>query len=142
MKKGFTLIELLVTVAIIGILASAVMVNMAGIRQRARDVQRKKDVLQIQAGLEWYRTDIGAYHPSESYPACGQALINGTTTYITKMPCDPLPGAAWGTSYFYASTGNAYSLYTCLENANDPERDATKQTRCGAAGASFTVQSL
>ena len=36
-QKGFTLIELLVVVAVIGILASAVVVNFSGAQERARD---------------------------------------------------------------------------------------------------------
>lgn len=50
-KKGFTLIELLVVVAIIGILATLIIVNLAGARQRANDAQNKNNFSEIQKAL-------------------------------------------------------------------------------------------
>ena len=57
LKKGFTLVELLIVVAIIGILSTLLMANFIGVRQRARDAQRKADLRQIQSALELYRSD-------------------------------------------------------------------------------------
>ncbi len=121
-QKGFTLIELLIVVAIISILSSLLMVNFVGIRQRARDGERKADLRQIQAALELYRSDQGAY--PTSLPTCNSSssLSAGSTVYMKTIPCDPLGGA-----YGYDEGGSTYCLRACLENANDLDQDAKNE---------------
>lgn len=73
-KRGFTLIELLVVIAIIGILASIVIVGVGGVRERARDTKRKADLKTIQTALENY------YSKEKHYPITtldGLALESG-----------------------------------------------------------------
>src|SRR3990167_9460895 len=59
--RGFTLIELLVVIAIVGLMSGFLVANFIGIKQRARDGQRKSDLRQIQAALELYRSDNASY---------------------------------------------------------------------------------
>lgn len=136
-QKGFTLIELLIVIAIIGILAALLLVNLIGIRQRARDAQRKSDLRQIQSAIELYRADSGSYPTSLS--TCGQSLTGSgasPSTYMQKIPCDPLTGG----SYTYSSAGSTYSLIACLENSNDSQKDGTNVSPCnGTTNFSFTV---
>jgi general secretion pathway protein G len=137
-QKGFTLIELLVVIAIIGVLAGLLLVNLIGIRQRARDAQRKSDLRQIQSAIELYRADSGSY--PTSLVACGQPLIGSgstPTTYMQKLPCDALTNV----TYTYTSDGTTYSIIACLENSNDSQRDSTNIAPCnGSTSFSFTVK--
>lgn len=131
--KGFTLIELLIVIAIIGVLSTLLMANFVGVRQRARDAQRKSDLRQIQSALELYRADQGVYPISGSsngnFPsACGAAFksTDGNITYMTKVPCDSL-GADYYNSgnYFYQGGGATYNIQACLENAGDTQGTTT-----------------
>jgi type II secretion system protein G len=139
-EDGFTLIELLVVIVIVGVLATMTlaMINLPGVRQRGRDVQRKSDLRQIQTALELYRSDIGSY--PASLPACGSALTSGSNSYMQKVPCDPLNTGQY--TYRYTTTGSTYSLIGCMENVNDPQKDATNNTTYCTGGQtnwSFTV---
>ncbi|TSC75972.1 MAG: hypothetical protein G01um101430_142 [Parcubacteria group bacterium Gr01-1014_30] len=60
-NKGFTLIELLVVIAIIGILASIVLVSLAGARNRARDARVTADMGQIRTVATVYEGNNGNY---------------------------------------------------------------------------------
>lgn len=117
-QPGFTLIELLIVIVIIGILTTLATVNYIGVRERARDAQRKSDLSQIQTALEFYRTD------NNQYPAtlpCGGSLKTTETTYLNKIPCDP---SNTTTEYVYLpNTTNylTYTLYGCIENKNDKD---------------------
>ena len=133
--KGFTLIELLIVIAIIGVLSALLMANFIGVRQRARDSQRKADLRQIQSALELYRSDLSSYQTTASFPACNLSLISGGTTYMQKVPCDPTNTSPF--VYSYSSGGTTYTLYACLENGSDSQKDASKQSSCTLA--SFTV---
>ncbi len=60
-KKGFTLYELLVVFAIIGVLASVVIVSLNEARKKARDTQRMSDLQQVQLALRQYKDVYGRY---------------------------------------------------------------------------------
>lgn len=139
LSSGFTLIELLIVIAIIGILTTLLMVNFIGIRQRARDAERKSDLRQIQAALELYRADTSDY-PSSPLPACGTSFANNGVTYMQKLPCDPINSGDF--KYTYTSTGTTYVIYACLENVNDLQKDAANNATYCAGGTtdwSYTV---
>ncbi|MCL6096137.1 MAG: type II secretion system protein GspG [Patescibacteria group bacterium] len=133
-KKGFTLVELLIVVAIIGVLATLLMVNFVGVRQRARDAQRKSDLRQIQSALEIYRADNSSYPLAVSglNSGCPASFTYNGTTYMSKVPCDPL-----GASYIFSSTGSTYSITACLENTNDSQKD--QANACSLPYWSYTL---
>lgn len=122
-KKGFTLIELLIVVGIIGILATLLMANFIGVRQRARDAQRKSDLRQIQSSFEIYRSDQNTY--PNALPNCGSSLTGGSpaNTYMQKVPCDPVGSSySFNSGKYYLSSGaSTYLLQACLENSADTQ---------------------
>ena len=143
-RNGFTLIELLVVIAIVGILAGFLMANFIGVRQRGRDGVRKSDLRQIQSALELFRSDKGCYPGPgcaalNPLPACGSAMASGGITYMQEIPCDPLGTAPFVYSYTSAGGGATYSLFSCLENTNDPQKDSSNNAACTGASWSFTV---
>lgn len=133
--SGFTLIELLIVIAIIGILSTLLMANFIGVRQRARDAQRKSDIRQLQAALELYRADTGQYPAggtttSLNSTACTTSnaftytnASGQTSTYMSLIPCDSLGSTSWfnNGNYYYSSTGSTYVLIACLENSADTD---------------------
>lgn len=142
-RKGFTLIELLVAISIIGILSSFLLANFVGVRQRARDGVRKSDLRQIQSALELYRSDKAKYPDSSSLLACGSPLqdtSNPPVVYMKKVPCDPSSKAVY--KYNVGSDNRTYSIMACLENKNDSQIDAKKDTSpCdGTANFSYTLE--
>lgn len=136
-RRGFTLIELLVTVSIIGVLSTLVLANLNAGRERGRDVQRKSDLRQIQAGLRLWYNDQGVYPDtgaSNKIKGCGTAGAEtdcswgqtwslGSTTYMEPLPKDPVSSR----NYIYARTSlDEYTLKACLENKSDDDCGATE----------------
>lgn len=93
-SHGFTLVELLVAIAIIGVLASVVLVSLQGAKQNSRDTQRKSDLQQVQVALRVYRDS----HPTAGYPSypSGDVLGDGAgfdallAPYLANSISDPL----------------------------------------------------
>lgn len=139
-RRGFTLIELLIVISIIGVLTGVIVPNFMGVRERARDVERKSDLKALQQGLELYK--MNANPPS--YPAninrtCGQPWTNndGTYRYMTEFPCDPLTNT---TRYIYTrSTNLTYTLSACLENRADADGTVDCRTANGGLGLLYSL---
>ena len=139
-KLGFSLVELLIVIAVIGVLTSVlvVVINPSAQIARAHDAQRKSDLRQIQSALEMYRSDNGTYPPSASFPACGNALVGGTVTYLSNIPCDPKKSSGYynaGSYYYRSSTTSTYVLEACLENGIDNQGTTTSQASSPAAAS-------
>lgn len=159
-KAGFTLVELLVAIGIISLALAFLFPNFMGARERARDMQRKSDLKQVQSALELYKQDRSppAYPTGSISTSCGGGGFEGVESpmccnqcwssqadcagnlYMRKFPCDPAGGNP--TPYIYSrdSVDNLkYALTACLENPVDPDRDPTPEPTCGAGKASYTV---
>ncbi|MDD3156307.1 MAG: prepilin-type N-terminal cleavage/methylation domain-containing protein [Candidatus Pacebacteria bacterium] len=60
-KKAYTLIEMLMVVAIIGVLASSILIGLGSTRSKARDTRRLTDLKSTQTALELYYSKYGVY---------------------------------------------------------------------------------
>jgi len=153
-NKGFTLIEILVVVAIIGVLASIVLVGLGGARRQGGDAKRIAELREVQTGLELYFTKCGFYPGGASGSACTttdpvswadlQTALTGAGLGITAVPNDP---AAPTKEYGYAvrSDRQAYVLAASLSADNAALQNsyhgslsgytATGSFDCSATGA-------
>ncbi len=141
---AFTLLELLVVITIIGILSSLSLGPIKAAQIRSRDSQRKNHLNLIATALDLY------YGTNRNYPGnCpnkftsdtaidpwipspGDALGNlvpsaGTVTRLPKDPKNVPPYFYTYECYVDDSRGRSYHLTATLENAKDPDRDASGQ---------------
>lgn len=117
-RRGFTLVELLVVIAILGILATAVFVNLNPLEQfkKARDSQRYTDLAQIQTALAAYHVDNGRYPASTGAPKWEivDAPWGGSwPNYLQTVPKDPV--SFLHPQYAYVSDGQTFQLYAKFE---------------------------
>lgn len=123
MKKAFSLVEILVVIAIIAILTTLLLPNYIESRQRAKDIQRKSDLKQLQTALELYKQDqIPQAYPIPSPIPCS-TWTSGSIVYINKVPKDPSSTCSNPKAYYYSTNGDTstYNLYACLENVADAD---------------------
>ena len=139
-NKGFTLIELLVTMGIIAVLSGMAVFNFNSARARARDVQRKSDLSQMQKALELYRTDNNGQYPATLTEANQQSLLIDNVGYAKNVFVDP-KGSTWYT-YLYSSlnSNKDYSIKACLENTADTTKLVPIETCGGTARTGVIYQ--
>lgn len=156
--KGFTLIELLIVIMLIGILSGVILgvVNIGGIRAKARDAQRAGDLKKFQTALELYFADNRSYVVS-GWDTAGATLAGlQTGKYINKIPVDPAQAgsagdpctAATNYDYWYVGDEGAYILATNMEVSTSDDSNtcaglndwATLAPGCTPAGNCYGVE--
>ncbi len=107
-QAGFTLLEVMVVIVILGILASFVVPNLLGNKEKADQQKAVTDIVALENALDMYKLD------NSVYPTTDQgldALVTKPTNpeprnyrddgYIRRLPQD-----AWGNDYQYLSPGD------------------------------------
>ncbi len=106
--QGFTLLELMVVIVILGVLASLVVPNLLGNKDKA-DLQKAiTDVRALETALSFYKLDNYAFPTTEQGL---EALVSETDIeptprrfqedgYIPRLPLDP-----WGSEYILLNPG-------------------------------------
>ncbi|MDO6619619.1 MULTISPECIES: type II secretion system major pseudopilin GspG [unclassified Shewanella] len=107
-QAGFTLLEVMVVIVILGILASMVVPNLMGNKDKA-DIQKAvSDIVALENTLDMYRLDNSVYPTTEQGL---DALVQKPTSspeprnyrpdgYIKRLPQDP-----WRNDYYLLSPG-------------------------------------
>lgn len=108
-QSGFTLLEVMVVIVILGVLASLVVPNLLGNKEKADTQKTVSDIIAIENTLDMYKLD------NSTYPTTDQgleALVMKPSSspeprryrdggYIKRLPKD-----AWGREYQYLSPGD------------------------------------
>jgi len=102
-RSGFTLIEVLLVVAILGILAAVVVVNVGGRREEAMIQSTRASIANISAAIDMYEVDTGRY------PSDLNALIrnSGEPNWNGPYLRGGLPADSWGTAFNYRQQGES-----------------------------------
>jgi len=133
-EKGFTLIELLVVVAVIAILASTVLVNLRGARERAMDARVISSLGQMRAIAEIIHSRTGNYNA-----LCASAISLGTADGLGALQTDieANNGTATGVACFAA--GNDYCVSSLLNEPQPAFWCVTSRGRSTRTTASCTM---
>lgn len=108
-QNGFTLLEIMVVVVILGILASVVVPNLLGNKEKADQQKAVSDISALEQAFDMYKLDNSVY-PSTDQGL--EALVTNPSGspeprnyrdggYIRRLPQDP-----WGYDYQYLSPGD------------------------------------
>ncbi len=140
-KKGFTLIELLVVIAVIAILASVVIVNLRGARERAHDARIIAAMSQVRAAAEIVNSRFGSYgtnlcasatafHASnENLPALQAELTaNKITTPAQTITCMSLANSQNYCISVFLNDGNRW----CVSSTGGRSCRTTAANNCTA----------
>ncbi len=114
MKKqsGFTLLEVMVVVVILGILASFVVPNLLGNKEKADQQKAITDIVALENALDMYKLDNSVYPTTDqgldalvTKPSSPEPRNYREGGYIKRLPNDP-----WGNNYQYLSPGDKGSI--------------------------------
>jgi prepilin-type N-terminal cleavage/methylation domain-containing protein len=110
-NKAFTIIELLIVIAMLGSLATFVIIRLRGAPAAARDTRRKADLKQYQTALELYANDNNNVYPASNSPSRVTSICS--LLGISSCPDDSTSSNHY--NYITDSAGSIYSLWATLE---------------------------
>ncbi|AUI85033.1 type II secretion system protein GspG [Vibrio azureus] len=107
-QQGFTLLEVMVVIVIIGILASVVVPNLLGNKDKADKQKVITDIVALENALDMYKLDNSVYPTTDqglealvTMPSNPEPRNYRDGGYIKRLPKDP-----WGYEYQYLSPGD------------------------------------
>ncbi|MCE0493856.1 type II secretion system major pseudopilin GspG [Vibrio salinus] len=111
-QTGFTLLELMVVIVIIGLLASVVVPNLMGSKEKADQKKAIADIVALENALDMYKLDNSVYPTTDQgLEALVKKPSNPTPKnyrkggYIKRLPDDP-----WHNPYLYLNPGDHGTL--------------------------------
>ena len=107
-QKGFTLLEIMVVIVILGVLASMIVPNLMGNKDKADRQKVVSDVIALENSLDMYKLDNGVYPSTEQGLEALLSRPSGSPEprnyredgYIKRLPQDP-----WGNDYILNRPG-------------------------------------
>lgn len=128
-QSGFTLLEIMVVIVILGVLASMVIPNLLGNKEKADKQKVVSDIVALENALDMYKLDNSRYPTTEqgldalvSIPDVDPAPRDYREDgYIKRLPLDP-----WGNDYLLVSPGengkvDIYSIGLDAEEGSDDD---------------------
>lgn len=107
-QGGFTLLEIMVVIVILGILASLVVPNLMGNKEKADQQKAITDIVALENALDMYKLDNSVYPTTDqgldalvTKPSNPEPRNYRDGGYIRRLPQD-----AWGNDYQYLSPGD------------------------------------
>jgi general secretion pathway protein G len=107
-QAGFTLLEIMVVIVILGILASLVVPNLMGNKEKADQQKAVTDIVALENALDMYKLDNSVYPTTDqglealvTKPSSPEPRNYRDGGYIRRLPKD-----AWGNDYQYLSPGD------------------------------------
>ena len=107
-QKGFTLLEIMVVIVILGVLASMIVPNLMGNKEKADRQKVVSDVIALENALDMYKLDNGSYPSTDQGIEALVSEPSGSPEprnyreggYIKRLPQDP-----WGNDYVLNNPG-------------------------------------
>jgi type II secretory pathway pseudopilin PulG len=154
-QKGFTLFELIIIIATLSIFLSGtlILVKPAQLFKRGRDQKRLSDISAIERAFSEYLLDNNTFPDSADTSRTSTILPDGNSgplenpasgwlsdvsSYITKLPTDPLNNEAY--FYSYQHTGSTFELNARLETLLDlAQNDGGNDSAVYEIGTDLTI---
>lgn len=128
-QAGFTLLEIMVVIVILGILASMVLPNLLGNKEKAERQKVVSDITTLESAMDMYKLD-NSHYPNTDQGL--EALVSKPDIdpqprnyredgYIKRLPTDP-----WGNEYLLLQPGEngKYDLFSAgLDGEEGTEDD-------------------
>ncbi len=110
MSQGFTLIELLIVIAIIGILSSAVLVNVSSSREKARMTKVLSSMRSLSVMVNSCLVSGGSLNHPVSNGNPGSAICNISPEILPDISSTNFIYCAQGCGGWYDATNGSYAI--------------------------------